>query len=63
MPSRQVAPEASLESAADHVLFPGKSLHKSQAPFMVGHEQERGKRVHETRMSARIIKMALISFF
>ena len=53
MPSRQVAPEASLESAADHVLLPGESLRKSQAPLLVGREQERVKRVHQVDMSAR----------
>ena len=47
MPSRQVASEASLESAADHVLFPEESLQKSQAPLMVGREQERVKRVDQ----------------
>ena len=53
MPGRQVAPEASLESAADHVLFPEESLQKSQAPLMVGREQERVKRVDQGDMSAR----------
>ena len=53
MPSRQVAPEASLESAADHVLFPEKSLQKSQAPLMVGREQERVKSIDQGDMSAR----------
>ena len=53
MPSRQVAPEASLESAADHVPFPKESLQKSQAPLLVGREQERVKRVDQGDMSAR----------
>ena len=53
MPSRQVAPEASLESAADHVLFPEESLQKSQAPLLVGREQERVKRVDQAYTSAR----------
>ena len=48
-----MAPEASLESAADHALFPDESLQKSQGPLMVGREQERVKRVDETHMSAR----------
>ena len=30
MPSRQVAPEASLESAADHAALPEESLQKSK---------------------------------
>ena len=40
-------PEVSLESAGVHAAFPEKSLQKSQAPLMVGREQERVKRVHE----------------
>ena len=47
MPGRQVAPEASLESAADHALFPKESLQKSQAPLMVGCEQERVKNIDQ----------------
>ena len=42
-----MAPEASLESAADHVLFPEESLQKTQAPLMVGREQERVKSLDE----------------
>ena len=53
MSGRQVAPEASLESAADHVLFPEESLQKSQAPLPVDREQERVKRVDQGDMSAR----------
>ena len=52
MPNRQMTPEASLDSAADHLLFPEKSLQKSQVPLMVGREQERVKSLHETHMSA-----------
>ena len=53
MLSRRVAPEASLESAADHVLFPEESLQKSQATLMIGREQERVKSIDEPYMSAR----------
>ena len=49
VPSRQVASEASLESAADHVLFPGKYLRKSQAPLMVCRGQERVKEYNRLR--------------
>ena len=48
-----MAPEASLESAADHATFLEKSLRMSQAPPMADREQERVKNVHETQMSAR----------
>ena len=53
MPGRQMAPEAFLESAADHVLFPEESLQKTRAPLLIGREQERVKSEHETHMSAR----------